>query len=437
MAPDPQAAPSVPPLGDTLARLYTRIPLGIRLGLEPMREACSRLGLPERAFAAVHVAGTNGKGSVCAMVEAILRAEGAKTGLYTSPNLCRFAERIRVAGEPIADATLSRHLTKALDAGAELSFFEAATLAAFLAFREAGVDIAVIEVGIGGRLDATNVIPAPRAAAITRIAMDHADRLGATLVEIAREKAGIAKPGMDIIVGPASPEIRAAIDEVAHANGATTTGIDGASAPTRIALAGLHQQANARVASALGARLGASSRAIEHGIARVEWPGRLELIEARSPRGEERSFLLDAAHNVDGAQALGQHLRALGRNPGEVTLVFGALADKDWASMLDILSPLADRRVYVEPGGSARGSVDPGLMRARHDGVVADAVEDALVLASDFRHRSSPTWPTRAAMMRSGRLREPPLVVVAGSILLVGRARALLLGLPCDAPVGL
>ncbi|MDP9149573.1 MAG: Mur ligase family protein [Myxococcota bacterium] len=430
----PQAPSSDPRLGETLARLYTRIPLGIRLGLEPMREACARLARPEAAFPAVHVAGTNGKGSVCAMVEAIVRADGAKTGLYTSPNLCRFAERICVAGAPIADEALSRHLTTALDAGPELSFFEAATLAAFLAFREARVHIAVIEVGMGGRLDATNVIPAPRAAAITRIAMDHADRLGATLVQIAREKAGIAKPGLDIVVGPTSPEVRAAIDEVAHANGATTTGIDSTLAPARIGLAGQHQQVNARIATTLGARLGASSRAIEHGVARVEWPGRLEVIGARSPRGEERSFLLDAAHNVDGARALGHHLRVLGLDAGEVTLVFGTLADKDWASMLDELSPLAQRRVYVQPGGSARGSVDPRLMRARHEGAVADKVEVALVLACDFRDRPA---ATRAPAMGLRRRREAPLVVVAGSILLVGRARGLLLGLPCDAPAGL
>ncbi len=190
-----------PALEHALALLYARIPLGMRLGLDPMLEACARSGHPERAFAAVHVAGTNGKGSVCAMVEAIARAEGYKTGLYTSPHLSRFAERIRLDGEPLSDDALASVLDRALRAGADLSFFEAATLAAFLAFRDARVDIAIVEVGIGGRLDATNVIPKPRAAAITRIALDHTDRLGSTLVEIAREKAGIAKPGLEIALG--------------------------------------------------------------------------------------------------------------------------------------------------------------------------------------------------------------------------------------------
>ena len=160
-------------LEDALARLYARIPLGMRLGLDPMRAACARLGHPERAFESVHVAGTNGKGSVCAMVESIARAAGLKTGLFTSPHLCRFAERIQIGGEPLDDATLTETLDRALDGAPELSFFETATLAAFLAFRDAKVDIAIVEVGIGGRLDATNVLPRPRAAAITRIALDH------------------------------------------------------------------------------------------------------------------------------------------------------------------------------------------------------------------------------------------------------------------------
>src|SRR5580698_1143434 len=163
----------------------------MRLGLGPMRDACARMGHPEDAFAAVHVAGTNGKGSVCAMLESIARAQGLRTGLYTSPHLCRFAERIRIDGEPISDPQLADLLYGALHEGPDLSFFEVATLTAFLAFRQASVDVGILEVGLGGRLDATNVLPQVRAAAITRIALDHADRLGPTLVDIAREKAGI------------------------------------------------------------------------------------------------------------------------------------------------------------------------------------------------------------------------------------------------------
>jgi dihydrofolate synthase/folylpolyglutamate synthase len=397
----------VPSLADALTRLYGRIPLGMRLGLTAMREACETAGHPERAFPVVHVAGTNGKGSVCAMVESIARAHDLKTGLYTSPHLCRFAERIRVGGEPIDDGALAPLLTRALDAQPELSFFEAATLTAFLAFRDANVDLAVIEVGIGGRLDATNVILTPRAAAITRIALDHTDRLGPTLLDIAREKAGIAKPGLDIVLGHLPPEVRAAIDEVALASGATTSTIDDVPAPARVGLQGEHQKENARIAAALGKRIGASNHAIDEGIARARWPGRLERIGR---------FLLDAAHNPDGADALARYLRSLALPPNEVALVFGTLADKDWGPMLDALAPLADARCYVSPQGGVRGAVDVAAMAARHGGAVVGSTRDAL------SHVAGPGTT---------------LVVVAGSMVLVGEARGWLLGLPRDPPVAL
>ena len=410
-------------LSDVLSRLYARIPLGMRLGLEPMRSACARAGHPERAFPAVHVAGTNGKGSVCAMVEAIARADGRKTGLYTSPHLCRFAERIRLDGDPVDDDLLSSLLGRALDAGPDLSFFETATLAAFFVFQDARVDLAVLEVGMGGRLDATNVIPPPRAAAITRIALDHTDRLGMTLIDIAREKAGIAKPGVDIVVGAVPRSVREAIDEVAHARGATTSEAT-EEAPVEVGPAGEHQRDNARVAAALGERIGASPAAIASGIATARWPGRLERI------GE---FLLDAAHNPDGAEALARHLRSLALAPDRIALVFGALADKDWAPMLDVLAPLADTRIYVAPARASRAVVDPGIMAERHFGRVASSIEEALAMFGRPRGPTPPPAGPFPAPPERGR----PLVVVAGSLVLVGQARARLLALPCDPPVAL
>jgi dihydrofolate synthase/folylpolyglutamate synthase len=398
-----------------LSDLYARIPLGMRFGLEPMRQACARTRHPENAFPAVHVAGTNGKGSVCAMVESIARAQGLRTGLYTSPHLCRFAERIRLDGEPIDENALASLLHEALGAGGDLSFFEAATLAAFLAFRAANVDIGIIEVGIGGRLDATNLIPTPRAAAITRIALDHTDRLGPTLVDIAREKAGIAKRGLDLVLGPMSSEVRTAIDEVARANGATTSDALGIKVPRRIGLAGEHQKENARIAAVLGARIGATPASIEEGIAGVRWPGRLEQIDL--------NWLLDAAHNPDGAEALARYLQSttthLPLPPERIVLVFGALGDKDWRAMLAILAPLSSKRIYVPLPGAARTAVDPHEMSHLFAGVVAGSVDEALSLAS------------REAK------REKALVVVTGSMVLVGEARAKLLGLPRDPPVAL
>ncbi len=403
-------------LGQALARLYARIPLGMRLGLDPMREACARFGHPERAFESIHVAGTNGKGSVCAMVESISRAAGKKTGMFTSPHLCRFAERIQIEGEPIDDTTLASTLERALDGAPELSFFETATLAAFLAFRDAGVDIAIVEVGIGGRLDATNVLPRPRAAAITRIALDHTDRLGATLVDIGREKAGIAKPGLELVLGPLAAEVRAAIDAIAQAHGATTVAAGDAASLPAIGLEGDFQLENARIAAELGARIGASRAAIERGLATVRWPGRLERI--RRPDLPAEGFLLDAAHNPDGAEALARHVRSLGLASSEIALVFGALGDKDWTAMLDAIAPLADTRVYVAPQGGSRSGIDPVGLTNRHAGVVAASVAEALALARAAGEQVS-------------------LAVVAGSLVLVGEARALLLGLPRDPPVAL
>ncbi len=315
----------VRPLGVALTRQYARIPLGMRLGLEAMREACAQTGHPERALRVVHVAGTNGKGSVCAMVESIARAAGMRTGLYTSPHLCRFAERIRVDGEPVSDDALAELLdARARRWSRSCRSSRRRRWRRCSRFREAKVDIAVLEVGLGGRLDATNVVPTPAAAAITRIALDHTDRLGTTLVEIAREKAGIAKPGLDIVLGTMPPEVRAAIDEVAHAAGATTS-VRGRRhrCPPDLGLAGEHQRDNARIAAVLGPRIGASPRGRRReGSPTCDGPGRLERIG---------NVLLDGAHNPDGARALAVYVRSLGIPPEGVALVFGALADKDWA----------------------------------------------------------------------------------------------------------
>ncbi|WP_267888146.1 bifunctional folylpolyglutamate synthase/dihydrofolate synthase, partial [Sorangium cellulosum] len=212
------AAPRLPAL---LAALGQRAPRGMVLGLDRVREALAALGDPHAGLAAVHVAGTNGKGSVCAMVESIAREAGLRAGLYTSPHLSRFAERIRIGGEMIGDAALEAALSAALErVPSPLTFFEALTVAAFVAFRDAGVDLAILEVGLGGRLDATNVIAAPLCTAITSIAFDHEALLGPTLADIAREKAGILKPGAPAVLGPLDPEADAAIESAAQAVGA-------------------------------------------------------------------------------------------------------------------------------------------------------------------------------------------------------------------------
>lgn len=428
-------------LSQALASVYARVPRGVHLGLGDVRRACERAGNPHLAYPVVHVAGTNGKGSVAAMTASVLRRSGYRVGLFTSPHLCRFAERIQIDSEPIADDALGDALGRAIDLGPPLSFFETAFLAAALAFRDAMVDVAVVEVGLGGRLDATNIVPRPLAAGVTRIALDHMDKLGESLEAIAREKAAIAKPGTPMVFGPMPFEVDAAVRTTARQCGATEFfGLgqelrvrslgnheieidlpDGRqSIAVRPMLAGEHQLDNAAVAAALCALAGRSLRNVDvhqiaEGIATTEWPARLETLSDGAGR-----VLLDVAHNPDGACSLARFLmeesRGRGVDPEQTALVFGAVADKHWIEMLTILAPTARHRFYVEPGGrKAAPTVEMAKLFA---GASVGSVESALVAA-------------RRAVGRDG------LVVVGGSVFLAGAARAGLLGLQRDPAVGL
>lgn len=388
-----------------LADLYARSPRGIRLGVETMQAALDRAGNPERHAPVVHVAGTNGKGSTCAMLEAALRTSGARVGLYTSPHLVRFSERIRIDGTPIDDAALERALAVAL-AEPELSFFEAATLAAFVAFREANVETIILEVGLGGRFDATNVETRKQACAITSIGLDHEEFLGVDLGSIAFEKAGILRAGVPCVLGAMPAEAQARITAEAARIGAPL--ILPPPVHLQLALRGPHQLGNAAVASALAQLLGLSPEVTEAGIAHAEWSGRYERIDT-----ETGSFLLDGAHNPDGVAALVDTLRIQSEHP--VVLVFGAVADKPALEMLSALRPLAAHAVYVAPGGKA--PFDPLVLAQHRDGEVAPTV--------------------RAALERARELAGEGLVLVAGSLYLVGEARSLLLDLPSDPRIGM
>jgi dihydrofolate synthase / folylpolyglutamate synthase len=412
---------SVSDLKTTLERLYALIPRGRRLGLERMEAACALFGNPERSFAAAHVAGTNGKGTVCAFLASMARAGGVRAGLYTSPHLCRFAERIQIDGVPIDDAALVRLLNQVMDQAPDLTFFEVATLTAFLAFREAGVQLAVLEVGLGGRLDATNVIPPPRVACISRIAFDHKEELGDTLAKIAAEKAAIIKPGCAVVLGKLHPDARAVIearvDEVGGGARILQLGspepIPGAPlAYPRVALLG----SNLAVAVTAGRELGFSQEVLAQGVEQTVWPGRNELLH----RNGQELTLLDCAHNPDGAVALSHSLdpSVLGEieSRREIALVFGAIASKNWRAMLKRLEQVAGHRVYVAPPISK--AVDPQLMTQVVPGEICASVPDALARA-------------RTLVGTRG------VVVVTGSIFLVGAARAFLLNLPTDPAVDL
>ena len=403
----------------SLERLYALIPRGQKLGLERMQAACAKFGNPERAFPAIHVAGTNGKGTVCAFTASMARAAGRRVGMYTSPHLNRFAERIQIDGVPLDDNTLSRLLDQVMDAAPDLTFFEVATLAAFLAFREAGVELAVLEVGLGGRLDATNVIPPPLVSAITRVSFDHMAELGDTLGKIGAEKAGIIKTGSTVVLGKIHPEARAVIEERIAEVAArliplgTPEPIPGAPlAYPRIALVG----SNLAVAVTIGRELGISPELLAQGLEQTQWPGRNELLH----RNGQELTLLDCAHNPDGAVALSHALdpSVLGEieSRREIALVFGALGTKNWRSMLRRLENVAGHRVYVAP--PVRKAVDPREMAAYLNGEVAADVPKALERA-------------RTLVGQRG------VVVVTGSTFLVGAARAQLLNLPSDPPVAM
>lgn len=406
-------------LSTTLTRLYALAPQGAVLGLERMQAACQKLGNPERAFEVVHVAGTNGKGTVCAFVASMARSAGKRVGMYTSPHLMRFAERIQIDGTPIDDSTLVRLLNQVMDEAPDLTFFEVATLAAFLAFREASIDLAVLEVGLGGRLDATNVIPPPRVAAITRVAFDHVLELGDSLVKIGTEKAGIIKPGSAVVLGKIHPDARAIIEQRVAEVGAKLVPlgnpepIPGAPlAYPRIALIG----SNLAVAVTIGRELGFAPEAMAQGLEQTQWPGRNELLH----RNGRELTLLDCAHNPDGAVALSHALdpSVLGEieSRREIALVFGAIQSKNWRAMLRRLENVAGHRVFVAPPiGKA---VPAEQMASELPGTVAADIAEGLEKA-------------RALVGERG------VVVVTGSTFLVGAARALLLNLPLDPAVAL
>ncbi|HET9955502.1 MAG TPA: folylpolyglutamate synthase/dihydrofolate synthase family protein [Polyangiaceae bacterium] len=406
-------------LKKTLERLYALGSRGAKLGIERMQAACARFGNPERAFTSVHVAGTNGKGTVVAFVSAMGRAAGLRVGTYTSPHLHRFAERITIDGTPIDDAVLVPLLNRVMDAAPDLTFFEVATLAAFIAFRDAGVQLAVLEVGLGGRLDATNVIPAPRVAAITRVAFDHMAELGDTLTKIATEKAGIIKPGSAVVLGKLHPDGRAVMERRAAEVGArlvplgSPEPIPGAPlAYPRVALLG----SNLAVAVTVGRELGWAPEVLAQGVENTVWPGRNELLH----RNGMDLTLLDCAHNPDGAVALSHALDptvlADIESRREIALVFGALSTKNWRAMLRRLEQVAGQRVYVAP--PVAKAADPRQMLEVASGEVALSVEEALTRAREL-------------------VGPKGVVVVAGSIFLVGAARALLLNLPTDPPIAL
>ncbi len=301
------------------------------------------LGNPQRHFASVHVGGTNGKGSTAAFLAAMLREEGLRVGLYTSPHLVSFTERMQVDGVPVAAAAVAAWTARLEESAERLraSFFEITTAIAFADFAARGVDIAVIEVGLGGRLDSTNVI-VPLACGVTRIALEHTEYLGTDLAGIAREKAAIAKPGVPFLTTETDPVLLAAMREVVQGNGTVLIAVD--PARTRglpLGLRGPHQVANAslavELAAALPPPLRPGAQAVANGLLSARIPGRFD---RRGP------WLFDVAHNPDGVRALAAALRA--EPPARpLACAVAVLKDKAWPEMLELLGSLVDELVLT------------------------------------------------------------------------------------------
>ena len=298
---------------------------------------------PEKKFKSIHVTGTNGKGSTCAFLASILRKAGYNVGLYTSPHLVRFNERIKVDGVDISDKDLIRltSLIRGKLNGIEPTFFEFTTALAFLYFAECTVDIAVVEVGMGGRLDATNVI-VPEVSVITHVAFDHQEHLGKTLLDIGWEKVGIMKKSVPLVTAETNPEILTLFRKVCAENGSEMIVVRGTD-EWKLSLRGKHQMVNARTAVAalrvIQDTFPVSEKAIREGLATASWPGRLMVVS------EKPLIILDGAHNVDGMVVLRDYVMTL---PWRKTLLIAIAEDKDAVAMVRLIVPLFENVVVTQ-----------------------------------------------------------------------------------------
>ncbi len=424
----------------TIDYLYALQKHGIKLALSNSIALMARMDNPHRKFRSVHVAGTNGKGSTSVFIAAMLQAAGYRVGLYTSPHLVSFCERIRINNELISEAKVVELAARVRDASHASAgcqgtaahnptFFEVATVMAFTYFAEEGVDIAVIEVGMGGRLDSTNVI-APLVSVITNIELEHTEYLGTTLAQIAREKAGIIKAGVPVVTGAAQQEVVTVFEQEAAAQKSPVYRLSRDFAPARItanreqvfdykgitrsyekvklALQGRHQVDNACLALAAieclrAAAVAVDEAAVRQGLLHARWPGRLELV-ARKP-----DIYLDGAHNPASARMLAKTVRDMKPAYQRVVLIIGILGDKDYQGILSALVPLADHVVATKPRYAR--ALEVGALAAeigkRYASVeTAETVEDAVTMA---RRAASPD----------------DLVLITGSLYVVGDARAL------------
>jgi dihydrofolate synthase / folylpolyglutamate synthase len=385
---------------------------GARLGLEVPRQLAAAAGNPQDQLNFIHVAGTNGKGSTCAMLEAIYRASGLRVGLYTSPHLVSFRERMQVNRELISEADVARLATEAQEwikpLGEPATFFEVVTVMALRYFAEERCDLVIWETGLGGRLDATNIVT-PLVSVITNVQFDHEQWLGDTLEKIAREKAGIIKARVPVVTAADDPGVLAVIREVADRQLAplhVVSLLDLSRVPNSLGLQGEHQRLNAalalRVVDVLCSALSVTDQDARRALEQIEWPARFQIVN----RGGQ-TLVLDGAHNPAGARTLAETLQKR-FSEQRLALMIGVLEDKDWRAVCQALAPLA-RNIVAVPVSSPRSAATAQL---------ADACREANP-AADVRAARSITDAFAA-------LQDEKVVVLAGSLYFVGEAMELL-----------
>ncbi|TAN39961.1 MAG: bifunctional folylpolyglutamate synthase/dihydrofolate synthase [Nitrospirae bacterium] len=418
----------------TIEYLYGLQKFGMKFGLDNITRLLAAAGDPHKAFRSVHIAGTNGKGSTAAMIDSILRTGGFRTGLFTSPHLVSFTERIRINAQEIPEAevvSLADEVRALAEDGLDddlcPTFFEVVTAMAFIWFRRQKVDWAVIETGLGGRLDATNIIM-PEVSVITKIGHDHAEFLGTTLEEIAAEKAGIIKQAVPVVTADQTPGVLQVLKQKAAAKqaplsvfmkdfsselltaspGRTTFRYTGSRVFEQISvpLSGAHQMTNAslatRTAELLSARFPEMSLDIQRGLADVSWPGRLEMVSDAPP------ILIDGAHNPQAAEALAVYLRGLlAKDYERIIGIFGVMGDKDISGILRPLIPLASEIIFTAPAYGRAASPERLSQEAAQAGKQV---------------RTAPTVAGALGLAR-GLYQPGDLIVVTGSFYTIGEAR--------------
>jgi len=414
-----------------LEELAARRRFGMRPGLDAIRGVCAALGDPQKGFHAIHVAGTNGKGAVCAILDAVLGERGTaaakamevepgngRIGRYTSPHLVKLNERFFLDGKPIDDSTLeaaANRVSEIIQVSdsqlstlcSQLTFFEALTAVAFLIYNDAKVDYAILETGLGGRLDATNVCE-PCLCVITRIGLDHCDWLGDTVEKIAAEKAGIVKPGVPVVLGANVPEVRAVVEARAREVGAPfyyAPDLAGeGEIPEGFSLAGSFNRENAVTAIAALKVLGSFRADLGKGFSKVVWPGRFQVV---------RNFIVDGAHNPPAARALAAALKGFGKG-STFNLIAGFCGDKDVAEVLSILAPFVKNGYAVRtnnPRSLSSEETAAKMRAAGMDAVACASLKEAIDNAAAHDER-----------LGRADVDVRPSAIICGSLFLAGEA---------------